>query len=209
MSSTRKTVTGKRITKRKLIPPQPIVLTFTAKMVSNNSDDALREFQLTFQADTSMFAVYEKQVPNSGFPGGKFIRATKINNPETGKPYKPDEVTLGKDVVLNGWKFHLAEASEGTLKSMETHSDMFTRSNSTSIMLGLTKAFRGKIDQVTAEFQRDDPNNHGRVKQSRCKEILEQFNANLGEQELLTLFRQYSFANTDEFKYRDFLTNFK
>lgn len=193
----------------KLVPKPPIVLTFIAKLVSNNSDDALREFQLTFQADTSTFAVYEKQVPNSGFPGGKFVRATKIMNPETGKPYKPDEVTLGKDVVLNGWKFHLVNASEGTLKTMETHSDLFSRSNATSIMLGLTKKLRGKIPQVTAEFKKDDPNNHGRVKQSRTKEILEQFNADLGEQELLTLFRQYSFANTDEFRYRDFLTNFQ
>ena len=80
-------------------PKTTTVLSFNATIISNNTDDQLREFMVNFCIENSSFAVYEKVVPNSGFPGGKFIKESKATSPETGKPYTPDEVHIGATIV--------------------------------------------------------------------------------------------------------------
>lgn len=185
------------------------ILSFTATLVSKNRDDALREFVVAFYADDSSFSVMEKVIPNSGFPGGKFLQRTKAINPETNEPYQPDEVSIGRDITLGGWRFHLKSASEGTLKTMEAKSDIFTRSDLFNVILSVSDQLKPKINDLKTAFARRDKTHRGRVKQSDVGDVLEEFGVNLGEQELITLFRRYQFADSDMFEYNDFLAALK
>lgn len=189
--------------------PPPTIVSFTAQLISQNRDDALREFIVAYWVDTKQFSVVEKVVPNSGFPGGKFLQKTLYNNPDTGVPYEPDQVTIGKDVILGGWHFHLTSATEGSLKTMEARTDLFTRSDLYEIIEPLTKQLKGKANDLKTAFMRRDKQRRGRIHRNDLGSVLEDFRVRLGEQELVTLFRRFQFADSDMFEYNDFLTLFK
>jgi hypothetical protein len=186
--------------------PPPTLVSFTATMISNNRDDALREFIVAFFVEDSSFSVVEKVVPNSGFQGGKFLNRTKVLNPATGKRYEPDEVTIGMDVAIGGWKFHLKSASEGTLKTMEAHSDQFSRSDLSGLILPVQAQLLAKKEQLKAAFERRDARKKGRIERSQIARVMAEFGVTLGEQEVLTLFRRFQFADSDLFEYNEFLS---
>ena len=208
-------MTSRRLKNIQLPPQQQpkTILSFTASIVSNNTADNLREFMVNFCVEDSTFAVFEKVVPNSGFPGGKFLKETKALNPLTNKPYQPDEVQVGKDIVVNGWKFHLNIASEGTLKIIESKSDtLFTNSSIASIILPLRKKFGKKGsesgEEIRNAFAEYDPKRKGKVSQAQMRDVFQnKLNANLGEQDLLLLFRKYQFAGADLFQYEKFVSD--
>lgn len=185
-------------------PPQTI-LSFTATLISNNRDDALREFIVAYFVEDSSFSVMEKVIPNSGFPGGKFLQRTKAKNPETGDLYQPYDITIGADITLCGWKFHLKEATEGTLKTMEAKSDMFTRSDLASVLVPIIPKLKSRIGDLKIAFQRCDRLKKGRIPKNQVADILSEFDVTLGQQELITLCRRFQFADSDQFEYTSFL----
>ncbi|KAK8875810.1 hypothetical protein M9Y10_005985 [Tritrichomonas musculus] len=208
-------MTSKRLKSIRLPPQQQpkTILSYTASIVSNNVDDKLREFMVNYCVEDSTFAIYEKVVPNSGFPGGKFLKETKAINPLTNKPYKPEEVEVGKDIVVNGWKFHLNIASEGTLKTIEAKSGtIFTNSSISHIILPLRQKIgkRGSesYERMHCAFMEYDTRKRGKVTQEQMRDVLvNKLNTNIGEQELVILFRKYQFAGADLFQYEQFLSD--
>lgn len=185
--------------------PPPTVLPFVATLVSSNRDDALREFIVSFYVEDSSFSVMEKVIPNSGFPGGKFLSRLKATNPETGGPYQPDDVTIGSDVKIGGWTFHLKGATEGTLKTMEAKSDIFTRSDLASFLLPIIPKLKPRASDLRTAFVRRDRLRRGRIPRQDIPDVLAEFDVTLSEQELITLFRRFQFADSDMFEYDPFL----
>jgi hypothetical protein len=51
--------------------PPPTLVSFTASLISDNRDDALRDFIVAFFVEDGSFSVVEKVVPNSGFQIGR------------------------------------------------------------------------------------------------------------------------------------------
>lgn len=197
-------------TTRKQLPPQgKTILSYIGKIISSSSDDELREFIVNFCPEDSTFAVLEKKVPNSGFPGGRFIGTTKVVHPETGRPYKPDDVTVGHDVVVNGWRFHLIEASEGTLKIMEQRPEMFNQSDSCKILARVKREIGKRMSSFESTLRESDPQNHEKVPKAVLLQTLSQFGVALSEQEVITIFRRYRFALSDLTRYGDLLTDLK
>ncbi|KAH0790196.1 putative flagellar microtugule protofilament ribbon protein [Histomonas meleagridis] len=185
------------------------ILSFIAKLISNNRDDDLREFIVAYFLEEKAFSVVEKVVPNSGFPGGKFLQKSKINNPKTGKPYQPEEVGIGEEVNLNGWRFKLIGATEGTLRAMEANSETFSRSDLASFLLPISEKLKHKTNDLRMAFQEKDKFKRGRVQRDQVDPILSKFGINLGPQESITLFRRYQFADSNLFEYNDFIDNIK
>jgi hypothetical protein len=107
-------------------PPYTLI-SFNAKLVSSNRDDALCEFVVIYNVKDKKFTVHEKLIPNSGFRGGQFLQPTTGENPETGGPYEPDQVTIGSVITIATLKFRLISACESTLGMMEARSDLFTK----------------------------------------------------------------------------------
>lgn len=187
------------------LSPPPTVLSFVSKMISKNREDALREFIVAYNLSDKMFSVMEREVPNSGFPAGKFLNRTKCVNPNTGCPYEPEELFIGTEITLCGWVFKLVEATEGTLKAMEAHSDVFSRSDLFTILNSIISKLEGKKSTVEAAFQRHDKTGRSMVDKKDMRNVLRDFGVELEEQEFLTLFRRYQFADSDRFLYEDFL----
>ena len=183
------------------------ILSFTAKLISNNRDDDLREFVVAYFLEEKSFSVVEKVIPNSGFPGGKFLQKTKVNNPKTGRPYEPTEIGIGVEVNLNGWRFKLINATEGTLRAMEANSEVFSRSDLASILLPMAKQLKHKVNDLRIAFQEKDKLKRGRIPRDQVDPILSKFGINLGPQESITLFRRYQFADSNLFEYNEFIAN--
>lgn len=199
---------SKRAVLSRKLPPVPkdkIICVFSAKILTENSADNLREFQMSYCPTDGTFAVVEKQIPNSGFPGGRFIGTTTVVNPATNKPYLPDDVTLGKEVTINAWRFKIVDAMDGTLKTMEDHSDLFTRSDIKKINAAILKAIKPNFKDVITKMQGLDEHNHRKIHKDDAFRILEEAGAIIAEQEKVTVFRKYRFANSDLFRYGDLL----
>jgi hypothetical protein len=190
-------------------PPPKISLSYLATLITANPDDRLREFIVNFCVEDATFQVSEKHIRNSGFIGGRFARATKAINPETGRPYRADEVGLGQEVVINSWRFRLNEASEGTLRQMEGHPERFPKADIGAILQSLRKSLHGRGNEIKKKLEEFDPERHGRVQTGRVIEALRQYGVELGEQELLTIYRQYAFGETCMFCYPEFFEHFR
>jgi hypothetical protein len=185
-------------------PPYTLI-SFNAKLVSSNRDDALREFVVIYNVEDNKFTVHEKVIPNSGFRGGRFLQPTTGENPETGAPYEPDQVTIGSVITIATWKFRLISACEGTLKMMEARSDLFARSDLTGVFAQLATQLKGRQGDLKNEFVRRDKAKRGRLRNAEVKDILDDFQVTLGGQEWITLQRRFQFADSDTFLYNDFL----
>lgn len=181
------------------------VLSFSASLISNNRDDQLRDFIVTYTIEDQSFSVIEKVVPNSGFPGGRFLQKMRIANPETGEPYEPSDLMIGTDICLNGWKFHLYDASEGTLRKMETLSDTFKQSNLDEIMAKLGNQIRSRFNDFKTQILRSDRQKRGRIPKEQLFDALEQIGVELEPQEKITIFRHFQFADSNLFEYTKFI----
>jgi hypothetical protein len=186
--------------------PPPTAVSFKAKLVSTNANDGVREFIVTFFVEDSSFSIAEKAIRNSGFRGGKFLQRTKSTNPDSGLPYSPEDVVAGTTIFVNGWRFHLFEATEGSIKMMEAKPDIFTRSDLSAIILSIRGTFRQRAKEIRSAFALRDADKRGRVKNEVVPDVLGKFGVTLGQQELLTLLRRFQFADTDDFVYPDFLS---
>jgi len=187
--------------------PPPTTLSFVATLVSKNRDDALREFIVVFCVEDSSFSIIERVIPNSGFQGGKFLQRTRASNPATGEPYEPDDITVGADITVAAWRFHLKSATEGTLRLMEARSDMFTQSDLSAVVLPMIRELRPRAAALRAAFERRDVRKRGRVRRDELAEVILEFRVALAEQELITLFRRFQFADSDMFEYGSFLAH--
>jgi hypothetical protein len=185
----------------------PTVVSFIGTIVSNNRDDALREFIISFYLEDSSFAIVEKVVPNSGFAGGRFLTRTQVKNPATNTGYRADDVTVGRDVVIGAWVFHLHSANEGSLRTMEAKSDQFARSDLSAIIGPLRPKLKPHLNDLKTAFLRQDKLKRGRVKNEYVASILADFDVLIGGQELITLQRRFQFAGSDWFQYSDFLAS--
>jgi hypothetical protein len=186
------------------IRPPPTILQFAASMMSDNKADRRRSFVVSYHVDDKAFVVFEKVVPNSGFAGGKFLQKCVCNNPETGKPYEPGDIYLGATVILEGWEFLLQEASEATLKTMESRPDVFIKSDLSLIMAKLRKILNKQGPKMIVAFQKRDTRKRLRVNLLQLQEVLAEFDIIMADHEFLTLFRRYQFGD-DGFEYQKFV----
>jgi hypothetical protein len=187
--------------------PTPTILTFTAKLVSRNRDYALRDFIIAFFVEDSSFMIMERVVRNSGFRGGEFLHRTQADNPSARGAYRPDEVAIGSLVTMSGWTFELTGASEEMLKTMEAKTEIFTRSDLSTLIRGWIDVLKPRAEQLRAAFAERDGKGHGRVPSAGARLILTDYGAQFDPQEWVMVGRRFQSANTGEFVYGDFLAH--
>lgn len=188
-----------------LRPPQT-VLSFKAHLVSKNREDILRQFIVNFFVDDDKFSVFECVVPNTGFPGGQFIARSRFVNPDTNAPFKTTELYIDSEIVLNGWRFHLDEATEGTLRAMEANPDLYPKSDLSTTLIPAISKLKPMKGELEKQFKAKDKAGHGRVSFAIARNIFDDLDIATGKQERITLFRRFQFADAEQFKYEDFLS---
>lgn len=183
------------------------VLQFSANLDTRDKNDKIRSFVISYYVEEKAFSVFERVVPNSGFNGGKFLQKMVCNDPKTGKPYEPKDVYIGARVTLDGFDFILQQASEASLKAMETRSDVFIKCDLDLIIGKMREMLRGKLEALEKDFNAADKSKRERVTFEDLISILKNYGIVMGDQELLTLFRRYQFGGTELFNFREFLNN--
>lgn len=89
-------------------------LRFVSRLVTDRLEDLERRFVITFYLGDKTLMIYEKQIRNSGFGGGKFLEKMKYKNPNSGEFYEPVDFLVGKIVEINKHLFKIVNCDEKT-----------------------------------------------------------------------------------------------
>lgn len=104
---------------KRLIPKQPKkdynrfigkdgqVLRYTAKLKTDNPDDAMRKFVISYFLNDETLRVYEPPVRNSGIVGGRFLMKRKYLQDDGSDWISPLHLQPGTNVILNKFEFEI------------------------------------------------------------------------------------------------------
>lgn len=97
-------------------------------------DDKMRRFVVTFYPCDDTMSITEENIPNSGFPGGAFLKRSRVPKPETGLSVRPEfysatDFYIGAEIRASGKLFVLTDADRFVLTFMEQHQDMYPSKN--------------------------------------------------------------------------------
>ncbi|GBP85144.1 EF-hand domain-containing family member C2 [Eumeta japonica] len=117
-------------------------LRFAARLINDRPEDATRYFVIRYYLSDDTIAISELAARNTGFLGGKFLKRNKVYLPEVEdffvpvEPpiYRPEDMWVGNEVVINKHRFKLIAADEYAIRYMELHSDEFPKANMGLIM---------------------------------------------------------------------------
>lgn len=96
------------------------IMRFEAKMITSSNEDEMRNFIVSFYPSDDTVKVFEVVERNAGIVGGKFLERRKFKNPYNQQIYAERDFTIGRTIVLQGYRFYLTKADEYTHKFMES-----------------------------------------------------------------------------------------
>ncbi|KAF2360004.1 protein of unknown function DUF1126 [Trinorchestia longiramus] len=107
---------------------EEIVLRFSARLVSDDPNDALRRFVVSVFVHDSTISVYEVSRINSGRRAGMFFARCLVPS-EDGRFITPNSLHVGGKVSIFSHLFEIIGADEFTCAYMERSADQFTEAN--------------------------------------------------------------------------------
>ncbi|XP_029851561.4 EF-hand domain-containing protein 1, partial [Ixodes scapularis] len=125
-------ITPRRMRKdsRQSLENEGIVLRFQAALDSDLALDKERSFIVCFYPSDDTIGIQEKPLPNSGVPGGKFLRRMRLQKPAApllggGDPqyYGLEDLGLGSIVQAAGRRFRIVKADQFTINYLKRHPD--------------------------------------------------------------------------------------
>lgn len=86
---------------------------------------------VTFFPSDDTVSITEESIPNSGFPGGAFLKRSKVPKPESREGSRPthygaEDFCIGEEIRACGKLFKLMDADRFVLNFMEQHPELFT-----------------------------------------------------------------------------------
>ncbi|NWI58884.1 EFHC1 protein, partial [Calyptomena viridis] len=105
------------------------VLRYQLALVSPVPEDRNRRFILSYFLSDDSISIYEPPVRNSGIPGGKYLKKTRVakpgSTPENPIYYEPSDFTIGSTIEVFGHRFVITDADEYVLKYLEGNAESF------------------------------------------------------------------------------------
>ena len=179
------------------------VLNFSAVLISKNADDKRRKFVISFYLFDQTMAIYEEQVPNSGFRAGKFLNKMRVKNPVTKEFFAPQDFYIGARLTVSGRVFELTGASELALGLMESNPDDFPESDITADLARFGQAVQASGKDLRGMFE--DAAKNKRLLTDKARPIIEQFVPKITKHAAITITRGFDrdgwFAYEDLLKY--------
>ena len=186
---------------------QTQVLNFKAKLISEHPEDRRRQFMISFFLCDNTMAIFEANVPNSGFKAGKFLQRTRVRNPDTNQFFVAQAFYVGAKIRASGRVFELLDAAPHTYNLMEARSDEFPVANIENVLNNLKSILMSQTADLRAAFEKKDPVKCGYVLREEAEEILAPFTEKLIPHEVKTLLR--AFEDGNKFNYRPILQYIK
>ena len=94
---------------------QQIQLRFNAVFACPKPEDSTRKFIITYFLNDDSLQIYEPTVKNSGFWTGKFLQRGSYKR-RNGEVVKPEDIIVGQDMDINGYKYHITDCDDFTKK---------------------------------------------------------------------------------------------
>ncbi|NWW75673.1 EFHC1 protein, partial [Climacteris rufus] len=105
------------------------VLRYQVALESPVPEDKNRLFILSYFLSDDTIGIYEPPVKNSGIPGGKYLKRTRVAKPgftpENPIYYEPADFTIGSTIEVFGHRFVITDADEYVLNYMEANAESF------------------------------------------------------------------------------------
>ncbi|KAH0789056.1 EF-hand domain-containing family member C2 isoform X1 [Histomonas meleagridis] len=171
------------------------VLNFSAKMQSRYPEDLRRKFVVSFYLYDKTIAVFEMEVPNSGFRAGKFLQRTRLRDPVTNQFFDASSFYVGAKIHVSGRVFELIDAAPHTFNLMEANPDDFPEANITLIVEKLTTICQQSTKSIRALFEEYDKRKTGIVSVDEAKSIFNSFVPQITPHAAITLTRAFDQDN--------------
>ncbi|KAG8194775.1 hypothetical protein JTE90_017217 [Oedothorax gibbosus] len=106
-------------------------LRYKAEMVTPIPEERNRSFVVTFFPSDDTVSINEESIPNSGFPGGAFLKRTPLPKPDSNPACNPQFYTtrdfgIGQEIRACGKLFKLKDADRFVMNFMEQNPELFT-----------------------------------------------------------------------------------
>eukprot|EP00658_Telonema_sp_P-2_P067163 TRINITY_DN560_c0_g1_i2.p1 TRINITY_DN560_c0_g1~~TRINITY_DN560_c0_g1_i2.p1 ORF type:complete len:575 (+),score=183.58 TRINITY_DN560_c0_g1_i2:98-1822(+) len=178
-------------------------LRFLAMLETGHPEDGNRLFIVTYELSNDAINVYEPPQRNSGNMGGKWMERTHVKNPATGENYRPHELYVGATMEFRKHKFKLLEADEFTLRYMERNK--YPNSDLTLIISKLKDKFRQQSGMIRKTFKAIDKDNSAGLDAKEFRAVLERFNFDLTDQEVISVMRTFDPDADGTVRYDEFV----
>ncbi|KAJ7421287.1 EF-hand domain-containing protein 1 [Willisornis vidua] len=138
------------------------VLRFQAALESSVPEDRNRRFILSYFLSDDTISIYEPPVRNSGIPGGKYLKKTRVakpgSTPENPIYYEPSDFAIGSTIEVFGHRFVITDADEYVLNYMERNAECFPSATLQSLRdhFGPRKAVKDTVNNDTPKQDLDD-----------------------------------------------------
>ncbi|XP_033122586.1 EF-hand domain-containing family member C2-like [Anneissia japonica] len=175
------------------------VLRFVARLDTTKPIDVDRRFIISYFLSDDTIAVFEPPVRNSGIIGGKFLERNRIKKP--GQPlfgtqlseyYTAADLYVGSRVNFHNHFFIMIEADEYAFRYMEKHNEQFAVSDIDKIHNKLKSIAGGQKDKIKEFFNRNDPQNTGKLDYDQFRNLMVQLGGSLlADHEIMTVARFY------------------
>ncbi|EGR32401.1 flagellar microtugule protofilament ribbon protein, putative [Ichthyophthirius multifiliis] len=179
----------------KIYTQDQYILRYEARLISQNKDDNIRKFIITFYNGDDTLMVYETSEKNSGIWRGKFLERMRHKNNITGKFYTQSDFQIGEIIQLNEFKFQLLSADEYTHNYMRSRPEIFREADIEHVIFRL-KNFAtkfGSYNQFIVELIKNiDQQGKGLIDFNDLVVGFKKLGFNLSYQEIYTLMRYFT-----------------
>ncbi|NXA10340.1 EFHC1 protein, partial [Sapayoa aenigma] len=105
------------------------VLRYQVALESSVPEDRNRRFILSYFLSDDTISIYEPPVRNSGIPGGKYLKKTRVakpgSTPDNPTYYEPSDFAIGSTIEVFGHRFVITDADEYVLNYLERNAESF------------------------------------------------------------------------------------
>jgi hypothetical protein len=158
----------------KLIEKDGMILRFIAKFVDPIFQDKDRIFALCFYLADDTVSILEKFQRNSGFGAGRFLNRGRYRNDSAGGRYfEASDFAVGKQYVINKYKFVTLEADEYAINYMESQSPEFPQADLSQILTPYLKR-TDVINSLRKGFEGHDPELQGFISSKEATSVVQE-----------------------------------
>jgi len=177
------------------------ILRFEARLISENKEDNIRKFIISFFVGDDTIQVYENAERNSGIWAGKFLERKKHKSPITNGYYTEKDFQLGENIVLANYRFQLLRVDEFTYRYMRERPSTFKTCNVDKILdklRALAKKYKSNEEFAVAFFKQLDKEGKGFVDFESLHQGVKALDIHMTIQEQYSLMRR--FDSSGQFK---------
>ncbi|XP_034948981.1 EF-hand domain-containing family member C2 [Chelonus insularis] len=193
-------------------PENNNILRFTAKMISDVSSNADRQFIINIHLMDNTISIFELAMKNTGFQSCRFQKRMPIMLPDqeiysSDKPrfYDPCFFYIGAVVNIGKFQFLITSADDYTIRYMEENCDKFCIANPLLIIDKIREAIKPSYKEFIQNYE--PVIESGEIPVLSCDKLREALykylEKNICEHEIITIARHYKIRQKPERNLRE------